>query len=184
VKKGITEKVEIVELSKDDPLLPTLNSRYMTDGYYALTVVRGVRDWRIGLTLQPFEKSVEKKYTGTFFEKHVEEPRVFSAVLDSQQVGWIEVGYERWNNRMRVWEFLVREDFRRSGIGSLLMDYAVTAAKEKGARMLVLETQSCNVPAIGFYLKYGFRLIGFDLAAYSNEDIERKEIRLEFGLAL
>ncbi len=85
---------------------------------------------------------------------------------------------------MRVWEFLVKEEFRRMGIGDMLMGLAAKAAKEKGARMLVLETQSCNVPAIAFYLKQGFDLIGFDSAAYSNEDVKRQEVRLEMGLPL
>ncbi len=107
---------------------------------------------------------------------HIEEPRVFAAVLDDEQVGWVELGYDRWNNRMRVWEFLVQEEFRRKGIGTMLMKHAVKVAKEKGARMLVLETQSCDVPAIDFYLEFGFELIGFDVAAYSNEDIKRKEV--------
>lgn len=32
-------------------------------------------------------------------------------------------------------------------------------------------------------LKHGFELIGFDVAAYS-KDIDRKEVRLEFGLKI
>jgi len=47
--------------------------------------------------------------------------------------------------------------------------------------MLVLETQSCNLPAIDFYLKHGFELLGLDTAAYSNEDVAKGEVRLEFG---
>ncbi len=50
--------------------------------------------------------------------------------------------------------------------------------------MLVLETQSCNAPAIDFYVKNGFILIGFDSTAYSNEDVVKKEVRIEMGLAL
>jgi hypothetical protein len=50
--------------------------------------------------------------------------------------------------------------------------------------MLVLKTQFYNVPAIKFYLNYGFQLIGFDSATYTNDDITRKELRLEFGLPL
>jgi ribosomal protein S18 acetylase RimI-like enzyme len=64
------------------------------------------------------------------------------------------------------------------------MSHATKIAKERGARMLILETQSCNVPAVNFYVKYGFALIGLDIAAYSNMDAERKEVRLEFGLKL
>ena len=50
-----------------------------------------------------------------------------------------------------------------------------------GARMIILETQSCNVPAISFYLKHGFELVGFDAASYSNKDLEKGEVRMEFG---
>ncbi|MGC9384557.1 MAG: GNAT family N-acetyltransferase [Kosmotogaceae bacterium] len=33
--------------------------------------------------------------------------------------------------------------------------------QEKGYRRLVLETQSCNFPAISFYLKFGFDFLRF-----------------------
>ena len=78
----------------------------------------------------------------------------------------------------------MEEDFRRKGTGTLLVDHAVKLSEKRGARMLVVETQSCNVPAVNFYLKHGFKLVGFDVAAYSNEDVERKEVRLEFGLKI
>lgn len=157
---------------------------YVSNGYYDVSVIRNPASWITKLTLENFEKPFEKVFEEEFFEKHVEEPRVFVAEMEGERVGWSELGYERWNNRMRVWEFSVAEGFRRKGIGTLLMRHAVNVAKERGARMLVLETQSCNVPAINFYLKFGFELIGFDVAAYTNEDIERKEVRLEFGLKL
>jgi GNAT superfamily N-acetyltransferase len=177
------EPVKIVELRKEDAL-PTLKYRYKTSHYYDLRILRKSESWKVELTLKPLEKVFEKCSESKLFEEHVEEPRAFAAELDGEQIGWIEVWYERWNNRMRVWEFLVREGFRRKGIGTLLMNYAVKLAKEKWARMLVLETQSCDVPAIDFYLKFGFELIGFDAAAYSNEDVAKKEVRLEFGLKI
>jgi ribosomal protein S18 acetylase RimI-like enzyme len=184
MNSDIQEKTEIVELYKDDKCLPVLKGKYVTASYYDLFIKCEKEIWRIELSLKPFEKPVEENYEGRFFETHIEEPRVFAAVLDGQQVGWIELGYEKWNNRMRVWEFLVREQFRRKGIGTTLMRHGVEIARNKAARMLVLETQSCDIPAIKFYIRQGFRLIGFDLAAYSNEDIKRKEVRLEFGLML
>jgi ribosomal protein S18 acetylase RimI-like enzyme len=181
-KRG--DKVEIVELRKDYTNLLFLKSRYVTDSYYELSIRHEPEAWKIELCLKPLEKPLEKRYRGRLFEEQVKEPRTFAATLNGEQVGWIELGYEKWNNRMRVWEFLVKEEFRRMGIGSLLMNFAVKVAKEKGARMLVLETQSCNVPAITFYLKQGFNLIGFDSAAYSNEDIDKREVRFEMGLQL
>ena len=178
------KSVKIVELRKGDASLPTLIYRYKTSHYYDLRVLRESESWKMELTLKPLEKVCEKCSESRLFEEHVEEPRAFAAELDGEHIGWIEVGYQKWNNRMRVWGFLVREEFRRKGIGTLLMNHAVKLTKEKRVRMLVLETQSCDVPAIGFYLRFGFELIGFDAAAYSNEDIAKKEVRLEFGLKI
>lgn len=180
----IMEKVKLVELEKGDASLPILNYRHTIIDYYDLKVFRETESWKMELTLKTLEKTSEKNSESHLFEAHIEEPRVFAAELNGEQIGWIELGYEKWNNRMRVWEFLVREEFRRKGLGTLLMNHAVKLAKEKGARMLVLETQSCNVPAINFYLGFGFEFIGFDAAAYSNEDIAKKEVRLEFGLKI
>lgn len=64
------------------------------------------------------------------------------------------------------------------------MDAILTAAVESGARMAILETQTCNVNAINFYRKHGFELIVFDLYSYSNDDPERHEVRIEMGRKL
>lgn len=64
------------------------------------------------------------------------------------------------------------------------MSTILCEAKESGARMVVLETQTCNENAIAFYRKMGFELIGFDLYAYSNSDPKRHEIRIEMGKKL
>ena len=64
------------------------------------------------------------------------------------------------------------------------MNAILCEAKESGARMIVLETQTCNENAITFYRKNGFELIGFDLYSYTNSDPERHEIRIEMGKKL
>lgn len=68
---------------------------------------------------------------------------------------------------------------RGSGVGTKLLDAIQVAAASSGARMIVLETQSCNENAIALYRK-----IGFDLYAYSNDDPERHEVRFEMGKKL
>ena len=184
VKQMVLDEVRIVELRKGETAGAKLDYRYVTTHYYDLEIARDGEGWRIGLRLRSYETPAEKGFVGTLFEEHVNEPRVFAAVLRRDQVGWIELGYDKWNNRMRVWEFLVKEGFRRRGIGELLMRFATKVAQKRGTRMLVLETQSCNVPAIKFYLAQGFSLIGLDSAAYSNEDVAKEEVRLEMGRLL
>jgi hypothetical protein len=80
MKQDILNKVRIIELTKDDPSLPKLNSNYSTTRYYDLSITHGTVDWRMELTLKTLEKPLEKLYTGTFFEPHVNEPRVFAVI--------------------------------------------------------------------------------------------------------
>lgn len=64
------------------------------------------------------------------------------------------------------------------------MEIILSEAVKSGARMAVLETQTCNEKAVSFYKKNGFNIIGFDLFAYSNTDMERQEVRIEMGKLL
>ncbi len=176
--------IRIVELFKEQKPFSKLKFRYSTKEYYAMTVLRKKDRWEIQLVLEALPKPLEKEFEGGLFQPFVDEPRVFVAEFKGKQVGWMELGFHKWNKRMRLYELLVEEAFRRRGVGGLLVRHAVSLSKKRCARMLIVETQSCNVPAINFYLKNGFELIGFDVANYSNEDIERKEVRLEFGLRI
>ena len=178
------DSITIIELRKNDAYLKEIGSEYTSSYYYDVSVHEETGFWKIELARKPFEKALDKNYHGKLFEDHIEEPRAFAALCGDRQVGWLELGYDRWNNRMRVWELLVEDEFRKRGIGTLLVNNAARIAKEKGARMLVLETQTNNDVAVKFYLDFGFKLIGLDIAAYSNEDLEKREIRLELGLKL
>ncbi len=184
MNQNAIQNIRIIELFKQKLTFSELKFRYSTREYYAVTFLRKKDGWEIKLVLEALPKPTEKQFEGGLFQDFVDEPRVFAAELEDKEAGWIELGFQKWNNRMRIWELLVEEGFRRKGIGTLLVDHAVKLSKKRKARMLVVETQSCNVPAINFYLKHGFELIGFDVAAYSNEDIEIKEVRLEFGLKI
>ncbi len=170
----------------NDTLKPiVLNYRYTTDSAYEIEVSKiEAATWNFKLTLVALPSTVVKASTSTLFDPVVENPLNFKYSQDGRDIAYIQLGYQSWNRRMRIWDFLIDDDFRRSGIGSQLMDLAKVEARRVGARMLVLETQSCNVPAINFYLKHGFELIGFDLAHYTNNDIERNEFKMEFGFEI
>jgi len=78
----------------------------------------------------------------------------------------------------------VDEKLRRQGTAAALMSLALKRADGEGRRAVMLETQSCNVAAISFYLKCGFTLMGFDACAYQNDDLQRGEVRIELGILL
>ena len=174
-------QVEIREVRPREVRGLVLRSSYRTDEHYAVSLVRTATGWTARLRLRRLPRAFTKAYRGRLFEPHVERPRAFVASVGRLDVGWIEVGHEMWNNRLRVWELLVAARHRHRGIGRALMSKAIDVAREVGARAVVLETQSCNVPAIRFYQAQGFDLLGFDRTAYTNRDLERGEVRLEFS---
>lgn len=67
-----------------------------------------------------------------------------------------------------LWDIRVAPGARGKGIGSALMAATEAWARERGARLLKVETQNINVPACNFYAGHGFRLDSVDPSAYAN----------------
>ena len=155
--------------------------RYKTNGYYDIQPV----EWGFQITYTSFENPTEMSFDDLFFNEWLEDPVAFGMFENGQLLGYVEGSLEKWNNRYRISNICVFDETKRhSGIGTLLMNTILIEAKESGARMVVLETQTCNENAIAFYRKNGFEIIGFDLFAYTNSDPEHHEIRIEMGKGL
>ena len=156
-------------------------ARYQSSGYYDIRP--GEDGFRI--VYVPFGTTVQRSFDDEFFGEWLEDPVAFGAFEDGVLIGYVEGSPEGWNNRYRISNICVFEPSGRSrGVGTRLIERITETARASGARMLVLETQTCNENAIAFYRKNGFELIGFDLYAYSNADPERHEVRIEMGKKL
>ena len=170
--------MEIVKLDPAEYSGKKFTVRYQTNGYY--DICREESGFRI--EYRTFGKTVEKSFDDVFFNRWLEDPVGYGAFEGGRMAGYVEGTPETWNNRYRISNLFVSDaGERRKGIGTKLMETILREARERGARMAVLETQTCNERAIAFYRKNGFRIIGFDLYAYSNEDPERYEVRIELG---
>ena len=69
---------------------------------------------------------------------------------------------------LRVWEFHVKDELRRKGVGRALMEQVITKAQQDQFAMIMLETQNTNVQAVRFYRRLGFTIHAIDLSHYSN----------------
>ena len=152
--------MEIRQLKKEDYAGRKFTARYQTNGYYDICVCEG--GFRMRYT--PFASPEERAFDDVFYA---------------------EGSPESWNGRFRLSNICIFErSARGKGVGTMLLKALEEAAEASSTRMLVLETQSCNEAAIGFYKRNGFAVIGFDLYAYSNDDPERHEVRIEMGKKL
>ena len=118
-------------------------------------------------------------------EDWLEDPVAYGAFEAGKLTGFVEGFLEKWNNRYRISNICVFDSARRrNGTGTMLMETILREAVKSGARMAVLETQNYNYKAVSFYKKNGFRIIGFDMYAYSNHGPEEHNIRIEMGRML
>lgn len=124
----------------------------------------------------------EYDFPDSLYQDHWEKAEAYGIVGENNELlACIEVCPEEWSNRLMVTELWVSDGLQKQGYGKLLMDKAKEIAKEQKRRAIILETQSCNTNAIGFYLHQGFEFIGFDKCCYTNTDIERREVRFNLG---
>lgn len=155
--------------------------QYKTNGYYDIfSTENGFK-----ITHAAFATTQEKSFNDVFFGDWLENPVAFGAFENEDMIGYAEGSLESWNNRFRISNICLFDDSNRGkGIGRMLMETILKYVASLNVRMIVLETQSCNENAVAFYKKMGFDIIGFDLYAYSNEDPEQHEIRIEMGKKL
>ena len=180
--------LEIIALPKEQWKGTPIPMVVRSDSYYDVEIRPLDRD---GCTVSLVRKEAEKEIVHTpdeydfpdkLYQDYWEKAEAFGvAGDDGKLLACIEVCPEEWSNRLMITELWVAEELRGKGIGRRLMDKAKEVAAAQKRRAIILETQSCNTNAIGFYLSQGFELIGFDTCCYTNNDIGRHEVRINLG---
>ena len=179
---------EIVALPKEQWKGTPIPMATRSDSYYDFEISPLDHDGcTISIVRKPAEQDIvhtpeEYDFPDGLYQDHWEKAEAYGVVgAGGEMLACIEVCPEEWSNRLMVTELWVSEGLRRKGIGKRLMDKAKEIAVNQKRRAVILETQSCNTKAIAFYLSQGFELIGFDTCCYTNDDIGKKEVRLNFG---
>lgn len=179
---------DIVSLPKELWKGTTIPLTTRSDSYYDFELSGlNSKGCTISIVRKPVEKEIvhtpeEYDYPDSLYQDHWDGAEAYGVVSDSGEMqACIEVCPEEWSNRLMVTELWVAEALRGKGIGKKLMDKAKEVALRQKRRAIILETQSCNTNAIGFYLHQGFEFIGFDTCCYTNNDIGRREVRIDLG---
>ncbi|MGZ3610229.1 MAG: GNAT family N-acetyltransferase [Ktedonobacteraceae bacterium] len=82
----------------------------------------------------------------------------YVALAGGQIAGAVLLNVEQWRSVAKIEDIIVGRQFRRYGIGSLLLNCASDWARNRGCWAIVLETQNVNYPAIQFYLRNGLEV--------------------------
>ena len=173
----------IIELPKDKYKYHELHYVYESYEHYIPEIVSTKECFSCSFKRAELRDPYIHDSYDTLFEDYWQDCQAFG-VIDNDTgeiIAYLEISREEWNDRLRITNLLVNEEYRHKKIGSMLIDKAKDIAKDEDRRIIVLETQSCNVPAIDFYLKHRFVFAGTNVYFYSNIDIEYDEVMIELA---
>ena len=180
--------IKIVALPKDKWKCTPIPLVTRSDSFYDIEIAPLDREGcTVKIVRKPSEQQIihtpeEYDFPDSLYQDHWEKAEGYGVVSDAGELlACIEVCPEEWSNRLMVTELWVCDELQKQGLGKRLMDKAKEIAVKQDRRAIILETQSCNTNAIGFYLHQGFELIGFDTCCYTNNDIGRREVRINLG---
>lgn len=156
---------------------------YTSNEHFTPTLISSKEQFSVTFNREQLKTTYNHDSYDTLFDdtwNHCEAYGVFADKCN-EPIAYLEVSREEWNDRLRITNLLVKEKYRRCGIGSMLIDKAKKIAEKEDRRIITLETQSCNIPAIDFYLHHGFVFSGTNLYFYSNIDIDYDEVMIEMA---
>lgn len=165
---GGTPHIDVRAICIDDALaLHSLDYSFETDRIYVLRT-RGSIPQEKSFAFELVETPVDpphyhdyRQYEGTLSGVEARLRNTgggYIALADGQVAGAILLDIEEWRSVARISDILVGRQFRRYGIGSLLLSCASDWARKHNCWAIVLETQNVNYPAIQFYLRNGLEI--------------------------
>lgn len=160
-----TDKVISVEKSKEaNSMIIKLNDLELEKEY--------VKEWK-----SDFDSV-------SFFQSIIDERCSFGAFKDDILIGILLSSYHRWNNSLWIENIRVSEEFKGKGLGKKLIARLIEFAKSKNVRLLGLEVQSSNYPAIKFYEKCGLEISGVDFDRYPQKENDIYQVALIMNIKL
>lgn len=180
---------EIVHLPKEKWKGTIIPRTYRKDKYYDACINQIDEGFSIEIEKKEFTKPVkhtpeEYAFPCKLYEEHWENAYAWGVLADGELIAAMETNQENSSNRLKITILWVMEKYQKQGIGRALIEIAKEQARRERRRVIILETPSCNVDAIDFYQYQGFGLIGVDACCYTNNDLQKKEVKLGFGLLL
>ena len=134
----------------------------------------------------------DEMYPCEFFRDDIENNRLYILVEDIDDIvaafalceSNAGESYVKWGNThekaLYIDRFGVNVDYSRRGIGSIMLNHAITLTKRNKAKYLRLFVVDINKPAINVYLKNGFKQV---FGIYE-EKIDDNIILREYGFEI
>jgi ribosomal-protein-alanine N-acetyltransferase len=119
------------------------------------------------------ERAFDDPWNARDFASELKNPRSFVQLLRDGKgellghvVFWIVL------DQVEILDIAVAPEYRRRGLGGLLMEHVVSLSRQKNCRLISLEVRRSNEAALGLYESLGFKPIALRprYYAHDNED--------------
>lgn len=109
-------------------------------------------------------------WTASTLEEELKNENSFYVVakVNQQIIGF--AGIWKAVDDVHITNIVVKKEFRKNGIGGLLLEKLISLTKELNFKELTLEVNTKNIAAIKLYKKYGFTELGIRKKYYNNTD--------------
>jgi ribosomal protein S18 acetylase RimI-like enzyme len=85
---------------------------------------------------------------------------------------------------LRIVDLRIDFEHRHEGLGSAMIYKAISDARERQMRAVVVDTRTDNVPAAQLLSKCGFELSGLDTRRNTNHDLVKEQVTLHWYASL
>ncbi len=145
-----------------------IDNSFTTDTILEVTATDG--EFRVRPV--PVDPPLRKVYPDDEEEADGGEHVIVAVDTEGDVCGAITLAYAPWNRRLHITDLKVSPPHRGRGIGTALMERALTHGREVSARTAWLEVTNVNAPAVRAYRRLGFALCGLDTSLYVGTESE------------
>lgn len=124
---------------------------------------------------------LERELSEARFAQIVRDDTVLVAERDGQLIGYVQLGVTEVPGQWELRRLYVRAEFQSQGVGSALMDAALSHPILPPDAPLVLDVWEHNPGAQRFYRRYGFEIVGtqsFEVASGRETSLDLLMVRL------
>ena len=131
--------------------MPTINSLF-------IKMVEEINRKMVNEGVEPYtnlENGFEEDYLDSFYEN--KDNIIFVAEHNNKVIGFLSVNNYKEDGYIYLDDYYIREEYRGKGIGSELMNMAISYAKEDHVDRIMTHVESANKSSIDFYKNRGFQ---------------------------
>lgn len=126
-------------------------------------IVQMIANDKLGQTREAFTLPLPDFYNNAYRNIHAD-PNQELIVLeyDNKVIGTLQLSFIQYltykgGTRAQIEQVRIHENFRGQGLGTVLFEWAIAKAKDKGAHVLQLTTDKKRPEALNFYKQLGFK---------------------------